>query len=163
MDIEIREYTANDLPEMIEIWNEIVDEGVAFPQVDRLTGEEAERFFAGQSFTAAAVKCSTGEVVGLYILHPNNVGRCGHISNTSYGVKSSLRGHKIGGKLVAHSIEKSRELGFKILQFNAVVKTNHSAIHLYEKLGFIRLGVIPEGFMIKDGTFEDIILFYLPL
>ena len=46
------------------------------------------------------------------------------------------------------------------LQFNAVVKSNASALHLYEKLGFTQLGVIPGGFLMKDGSYEDIIPHY---
>ena len=160
MRIVIREYTERDLPEMMEIWNEIVEAGIAFPQMEHLTRETAIALFEEQSFTAAAVNQDSGEVLGLYILHPNNIGRCGHISNASYGVKSHARGLKVGEKLIRHSIEKGKELGFKLLQFNAVVKTNYSALHLYEKLGFVKLGVIPGGFLMKDETFEDIVLFY---
>ena len=29
----IRRYTENDLPEIIRIWNEVVEEGIAFPQL----------------------------------------------------------------------------------------------------------------------------------
>jgi ribosomal protein S18 acetylase RimI-like enzyme len=105
----------------------------------------------------------SGKIVGLYILHPNNVGRCGHICNASYAVKKGTRGQHIGEKLVAHSMRKGKELGFKILQFNAVVKTNEQAIHLYEKLGFVKLGIIPHGFLMKDGTYEDIIPHYYVL
>jgi RimJ/RimL family protein N-acetyltransferase len=57
----------------------------------------------------------------------------------------------------------AKAAGFKIMQFNAVVSTNLTAIHLYEKLGFIRLGVIPEGFLLGDGSYTDIILYYYPL
>ena len=59
--------------------------------------------------------------------------------------------------------EKSRELGFRLIQFNAVVKINHGAISLYESLGFVRLGTIPGGFLLKGGKFEDIVLFYREL
>ena len=62
-----------------------------------------------------------------------------------------------------HCLAAGRELGFRILQFNAVVKTNYGAIHLYEKLGFVPLGTIPGGFRQKDDPgdrYEDIILFY---
>lgn len=50
--------------------------------------------------------------------------------------------------------------GLSRSQFNAVVKSNTGAIHLYEKLGFVRLGEVPGGFMCKDGSYEDIVLFY---
>ena len=98
--------------------------------------------------------------MGLYILHPNNIGRCGHICNASYAVKKGLRGQHIGEKLVTDCMEKGKELGFKILQFNAVVRSNEYALRLYKKLGFVQLGIIPGGFLMKDGTYEDIILHY---
>ena len=56
-----------------------------------------------------------------------------------------------------HCMETAKELGFRILQFNAVVRTNEPALKLYKKLGFTQLGVIPEGFLMKDGSYEDII------
>ena len=59
-----------------------------------------------------------------------------------------------------HCMSKAKELGFGILQFNAVVKSNEPALRLYKKLGFQQLGVIPGGFRMKDGTFEDIIPHY---
>ena len=41
-----------------------------------------------------------------------------------------------------------------------MVKTNLPALRLYKKLGFVQLGVIPGGFRMKDGTYEDIIPHY---
>lgn len=71
----IRKYLERDLPEIIRIWNEVVEEGVAFPQEELLDSESGAEFFASQSFTGVAEE--DGKVFGLYILHPNNVGRCG--------------------------------------------------------------------------------------
>ncbi len=48
----------------------------------------------------------------------------------------------------------------QILQFNAVVATNIYARHLYERLGFVQLGIIPGGFRMKDGRYEDICPYY---
>ncbi|KNZ40931.1 GNAT family N-acetyltransferase [Acetobacterium bakii] len=158
MEITIRGYADSDIETMTHIWNEVVSEGIAFPQIEGLTASTAKAFFASQSFTGVAVV--KDEVLGLYILHPNNIGRCGHIANASFAVISSARGLHIGEKLVSHCLEQARKIGFQLLQFNAVVRINFSAIHLYEKLGFIRLGMIPKGFLLKDGTYEDIILFY---
>ncbi len=160
MDIIIREFSKNDIEQMIYIWNDIVEEGIAFPQIEMLDIESGLELFSCQSFTGVAVDADIDEVLGLYILHPNNIGRCGHISNASYAVKQNLRGLHIGEKLVSHCLQKAKELGFRILQFNAVVSTNYGALHLYEKLGFVKLGIIPEGFLSKDGTYKDIIPHY---
>ena len=56
--------------------------------------------------------------------------------------------------------EKCRELGFRVLQFNAVVESNVHARHLYERLGFTQLGTIPGGFRMKEGNYENIIPYY---
>lgn len=160
MNIEIRAYDRQYTAQAVAIWNRVVIDGVAFPQLECLDEIGGDTFFAEQSFTGLAFDIDSGELVGLYILHPNNIGRCGHICNASYAVKADKRGMGIGEALVTHCMKKGAELGFKILQFNAVVANNHSALHLYEKLGFVKLGVIPGGFLMKDGRYQDIIPHY---
>ncbi len=163
MNVSVRGYYENDIPEMINIWNEVVKDGIAFPQKECLDLNSGREFFKSQSHCGVAENAETKEIIGLYILHPNNVGRCGHICNASYAVRSDMRGNKIGEKLVLDSLVQGKKLGFKILQFNAVVKTNASARKLYEKLGFVQLGTIPDGFLMKDGSYEDICPYYKKL
>lgn len=163
MSVIVRKIEKTDLKKAIDIWNEVVFEGVAFPQEEPLTIDGGEAFFNAQTYVAVAESAETGEVLGLYILHPNNVGRCGHIANASYCVSSAARGRGVGESLVKDCLQKAREHGFKILQFNAVVETNERARKLYEKLGFNLLGVIPGGFRLKNGKFENICLYYIIL
>lgn len=160
MKLTIRPYVPQDLPELISIWNEVVEDGAAFPQEDLLTLETGAAFFAAQTHTAAAENPETGIICGLYILHPNNVGRCGHLCNASYAVRRGSRGLHIGEQLVLDSLVQGRACGFGVLQFNAVVASNVHARHLYERLGFVPLGVIPKGFRMKDGHYEDICPYY---
>jgi L-amino acid N-acyltransferase YncA len=160
MDIQVRAYREQEIPKMIEIWNEVVEEGIAFPQEDTLTLQTGTKFFSEQTYSAVAVDVNTEEIYGLYILHPNNVGRCGHICNASYAVKSSRRGLHIGEKLVLDCLKQGKLYGFGVLQFNAVVATNTHARHLYERLGFVQLGTIPNGFRMKNGDYEDICPYY---
>lgn len=156
--MQVRAYRAEDLPEMIALWNEVVEDGIAFPQEECLTEKSGAEFFAGQSYTCVAEE--DGRIVGLYILHPNNVGRCGHICNASYAVSSGCRGRHIGEQLVLDCLKTAKDLGFRVLQFNAVVESNIHARHLYERLGFVRLGTIPGGFRMKDGHYENICPYY---
>ena len=131
--INVRGFLPTDVRQMMEIWNGIVRQGDAFPQEEELTLDTAMTFFGGQSFTGVA-EDEDGNIAGLYILHPNNIGRCGHIANASYAVASARRGEHIGEALVRDCIRKCSELGFGVLQFNAVVATNEPALRLYRKL-----------------------------
>lgn len=156
----VRAYEQKDLGSMIQIWNEVVEDGIAFPQeefLDEITGAE---FFAAQTYSAVAEDENSHKVYGLYILHPNNIGRCGHIGNASYAVNSKYRGQHIGEKLVKDCLKQAKEHSFTILQFNAVVESNIHARHLYERLGFIQLGTITGGFRMKDGHYENICPYY---
>ena len=81
MNIEVRAYTDNDIEAMVTIWNQVVEDGVAFPQEECLTPESGTAFFAEQTYCGVAEDMDTGRIYGMYILHPNNVGRCGHICN----------------------------------------------------------------------------------
>lgn len=163
MELLIRAYRPEDLPDMVHIWNEVVEDGVAFPQTELLDLETGRNFFASQTCCTVAEDAVTGQLHGLYILHPNNVGRCGHIGNASYAIASSSRGRHIGQRLVSDSLVQAKKAGFRLMQFNAVVESNLHARHLYERLGFVQLGTIPNGFLMKDGTYQNICLYYYVL
>ena len=156
--VTVRPMEPGDLPAATAIWNQVVEDGIAFPQMETLDLPAAEAFFGQQDLTAVAEL--NGQIVGMYILHPNNVGRCGHICNASYAVDRTMRGHGIGRALVTDCLRRGKELGYRVLQFNAVVATNTTARKLYEKLGFQQLGIIPGGFLMPDGHYEDICPYY---
>lgn len=79
---------------MTAIRNEVVAAGVAFPPRLSPYLKEARSFFASQARSAIA-ETDSGEVAGLYILHPNRIGRCGHIANAPYAVSSARRGEHL--------------------------------------------------------------------
>ena len=158
----VRAFETADVPAMRDIWNEVVRAENAFPQVGDLKSDEAEKFFAAQSFSGVAAG-DDGKVLGLCIVHSNNIGRCGVIANASYAVASAARGKGAGEALVRESLRKAKELGFRVMQFNAVVASNSAAIRLYEKIGFEPLGTVPGAYRHNDGSFEDIRLFCFDL
>ena len=132
MNIQIRAYQSKDAASAAQIWNEVVTDGNAFPQDTEMTANVANLFFQEQTYTGIA----------------------------SYAVRKNIRGLHIGEKLVLDCLQKAKENQFRILQFNAVVATNTPALHLYERIGFKKLGTIPGGFRMPDGTYEDIIPHY---
>ena len=109
--------------------------GIYFDYDEILDVDYVRKWFAEQTASVVA-EDDTGHICGMYILHPNGRGRCSHIANASYAVEERSRGQGIGELLVRDSLERARQAGFRILQFNCVVEDNKSARHLYEKLGF---------------------------
>ena len=55
MEITVREFRSEDTKDAIAIWNEVVDQGKAFPQLEDLGVEDGEAFFKEQSYTGIAV------------------------------------------------------------------------------------------------------------
>lgn len=163
MGVIVREFMNSDIKDAIIIWNYTVESGNIFPQIEKLNERVEMDFFVNKSYTGVAVEEESNKIVGLYILNPNNIGRQGYICSVSYAIKSNERRKHIEEALIKDCIEKAKEIGFKILQFNEVVNTNTSALSLYEELGFIKLDIIPKGFLMKDGSCRDIIPYYYNL
>lgn len=63
--IEIRKFEPDDTDAAVKIWNEVVDDGIAFPQLDDLDHESGLAFFEEQTYTGIAVDSDTNEIVGL--------------------------------------------------------------------------------------------------
>jgi len=155
--IELRKFKEEDLSAAAELWNSVIEAGDCFPGDKILSHDEITAMFAEQTEVVCAFIAS--ELVGLYILHPNGIGRLAHIANASYAVKDLHRGKGIGKTLVADSIAKAKEKGFRGLQFNAVTAHNYGAIALYLKLGFKIIGTIAGGYRLARDKYQDTIIF----
>lgn len=156
--IQIRPYKDRDLPEIERMGQQTVDDGKVFP-FRNLQGVK-DYWFASTGKIYVAVL--DDKVIGSYIIKPVMPDRMSHVANAGYMVDECNRGNKIGCLLAKHSIETCIKLGYRGMQFNAVVATNHSAIHLWKRYGFVQVGSIPEGFERDDG-FVDITIWYRAL
>ena len=62
--MEISAYNIKYLDQILELWNNIIEEGIYFPQIEKLTKENADSYFKSQDFTGIAVE--DGEVYGVH-------------------------------------------------------------------------------------------------
>ena len=161
MEIIFRSYGPADLPWLTALWNDVLADGVAFPGEELYTEPDFASFLSRQD--AVNILLADGVPAGYYILHPNNIGRCGHVANASYLMDKRFRGQKLGRPLVGHSVETAKALGFRGMQFNAVVAGNRAALSIYQAAGFRMVGTIPGGFRLKGGEYSDMHILYLPL
>ncbi|MEW8955274.1 N-acetyltransferase family protein [Clostridium sp.] len=159
ISFKIRKYEKRDINSIKNIWNSIVDDGESYMYDEEFSTEEIEKMLENQS----AVYCGVNdkdEVIGFYILHPNFMGRGGHIANATYGIHKNYRGFGVGRELGKHSIEMAKKLNFKAIQFNAVISTNIGAVYLWESLEFKRIGEIPKAFVKNDGKVVSLYIYH---
>jgi GNAT superfamily N-acetyltransferase len=153
---ELRRATPGDHDELFAAYTEIVDSGDGFPHSPPLSRREFDDYWVDHA-SGVWVLRAHGELVGAYYLKPNFVGRAAHISNAGYFVLASHRGQGLGRRLVEHSLDEARRLGFDAMQFNLVFESN-PARHLYRELGFLEVGRIPGA---VDG--EDAVIYWRSL
>ena len=154
--IEIREAVVDDRQAITSIAQEIVDSGTVF--VFENAADVVDYWYQPDAhiFVAARGK----EILGTYVVKPNQKGRGAHIANGGYMVRRPAMGLGIGTAMGTHSLEVARKLGFEAIQFNMVVATNAGAVHIWKKLGFDIVGELPGVFRHPDhGNVDAFVMF----
>lgn len=65
--------------------------------------------------------------------------------------------------MAEHCLSEARRLGFRAMQFNFVVSTNASAIHLWKSLGFEIVGTLSGAFRHPQEGYVDAYVMYRSL
>ena len=117
----------------------------------------------GTATPSATAPVKNRLVVGTYILRANQSGAGSHVANAAYMVAQDARGLGVGRKMAEHSLAEARRLGFRAMQFNFVVSTNASAIHLWQQVGFKIVGTLPGAFRHPEAGYVDVYIMFRPL
>lgn len=143
----IRPAVEEDWPGLWPMWHAVVAAGDTYPYDPETSSEDGRAlWFApppAQTFVAVT---PDGRIVGTYRIAPNQSRLGDHVANGSYMVDETVRGQSVGRRLGADSLERARELGYRAMQFNAVVTTNIASLRLWRSLGFIIVGTVPRAF-----------------
>jgi len=76
-----------------------------------------------------------------------------HVGIIGIAIKSGFRDLGIGTEMMKTLIRQARKWGLKVLTLTAFA-SNSRAIHVYEKMGFVQTGRVPEK-IFKDGKYVD--------
>jgi len=101
-----------------------------------------------------------GEIVGTYFLRSNQKGGGSHVANCGYITASHATGRGVARAMCRHSLRQAHQRGFRAMQFNFVVATNHRAVRLWESCGFAVVGRLPEAFRHPTAGFVDALVMY---
>lgn len=143
-----------DRDEVWKIFHATIAPGDAFVYDPNTPREEAEAYWFAKG-TRTYVAEREGKIVGSYILRANRPGLGDHVSNAGFMVAPEGRGLGIGRAMGEHALAEARRLGYRAMQFNFVISTNESAVHLWQQLGFEIVGTLPGAFRHARKGFVD--------
>jgi L-amino acid N-acyltransferase YncA len=146
MTVAVREATAEDWPAIWPIVEAVVRAGETYT-VPRDMAESDARAFWMRAAPAVVLVAVDGEtVLGSAKILANQAGPGAHVANGSFMVGEAARGRGVGRLLGEAAMERARTMGFRAMQFNAVVEANTTAVKLWQALGFDIVGTVPEAF-----------------
>lgn len=150
----IRKAKEKDLDQIWEIFHSVIQtEDTYVFYADTPKSDLRKHWFSSHIHTYVFEEKK--QILGMYIVKPNQIDLGNHIANASYMVSPNAQGKGIGKKLCEHSLEQAKRLGFRAMQFNVVVSTNTRAVELWEKFGFETIGTTPKGFRHPKLGFVD--------
>ena len=100
-----------------------------------------------------------GRVVGYIRLKtPTQLPENSHVIQVQgLAVHPDARGHGAATALLTAAEQRVRARGARKLSLR-VLSTNHAALGVYERLGFIREGVLREEFLINGSYVDDVLM-----
>jgi ribosomal protein S18 acetylase RimI-like enzyme len=158
----VRPATEADREAIWNIFHQIVAAGDTYAFDPEISREDALAYwFRADTQTYVAEKGRS--VVGTYILRPNQLGPGSHVANAAFMVAPGAQGLGVGRRMAKHCLSEARRMGFRAMQFNFVISTNASAIHLWEQLGFKIVGTLPGAFRHPEKGYVDVYVMYRSL
>jgi L-amino acid N-acyltransferase YncA len=158
----IRAANKADIDSIWALWKAVVDQKIYFPYDDTYSRSQMEETWINLN-NPMYVATLNDQVVGAYILRPNQPGYGKHIANAAYMVDAQARGHGIGTLLCAHSIQTAKALQYRGMQFNLVVSTNEQGVRAWKANGFEIIGTVPGGFYHVEKGYVDAYIFFKDL
>ena len=151
--VAVRPSVEGDRGAVLHIAHELLRTPDTYAYEPDISDHELWRYWCPTSPGAGFVAELDRQVVGMFVIRPNIPGPGSHVANASYAVRADVRGIGLGRQMGEASLGLAVELGYGAMQFNTVVSTNTSAVHLWRSLGFRIVGTIPDGFRLPDGSY----------
>ena len=159
----IRPATEQDWPLIYPFYTAVMAEGKTYPFPAGQTLEEARPWWMEEPPGQTVVATSGGTILGSAKMGANRPGRGSHIATASFLVGPAYRGQGVGRALGEYVVDWSRSAGFTGIQFNAVVESNHPAVHLWQSLGFQIIGTVPGAFDHPEDGLVGLHVMFRPL
>ncbi len=159
----IREATDSDRDGIWAAIEPAIRTGEVFVIERDASRDEALAWWWGPGYEVFVALDDDGTILGTSHVRRNQRGGGAHVANAGYATHPRAAGKGVARALCAHSLEHARARGFTAMQFNFVVSTNASALHLWHAMGFSIVGRLPGAFVSPTRGPVDVFVMYRAL
>ena len=145
LEIKIRPAKETDFDQIWEIIKQVISTGDTYVFAPDTSREKMLDYWCSNDKHTYVVT-TDGQILGTFFIKDNQPDLGSHVANASFMTLPSAARQGIGTAMGKFALEESKRLGYLAMQFNIVVKSNDSAIRLWQKLGFEIIGEIPDAF-----------------
>lgn len=146
-EMNIRFATEQDWEDLVNIYNQAVDEKFRTANMEHITVETWQDWLKQHSMETYPIFVIEMDSIlaGWCSLSPHRPGRAAYraVAEISYYTHKDYRRRGIADLLVSHALKISPELGFKNL-IAVLLDENKASIRLLEKHGFKKWGHLPD-------------------
>jgi len=146
MEVTVRKATEEDLPAIVEIYNQAIALGSVTADISPVTVESRKLWLQEHraDHYPVFVAVNLNAVVGWCSLSAYRPGRMAlrHTAEISYYVDRDAQGAGVGSFLISYAIERCPILGIKTL-FAIILDINTESAQILEKFGFSKWGHLP--------------------
>ena len=127
-----------------------------------MSREEALAYWFAPEKTVLLAEAD-GRPLGTYYLRPNAMGGGDHVCNCGYITAQAAQGKGIARTMLADSLDRAREAGFRAMQYNFVISTNTRAVDTWERAGFDIVGRLPGAYRHPSLGYVDALVMFRAL
>ena len=151
----------DDAPEMIAFLKDTAGETpflLRYPDEVNFTEEGERSLLQSRSDDPSVVMLNAwvgGRLAGNCTLTPKGARRkiC-HRADVSIALRKAYWGLGLGKTLLTRVLTLAKELGYEQVELE-VISGNDRALGLYQHVGFVQTGRMPNAFQYDDGTYRD--------
>ncbi len=156
--ITVRPTVERDAEAIATIYNQGIEDRIATLETDLRTAEERRGWMAARGPRHPVIVAEAdGRVIGWGSLNSYNPRAAyQHVADFSVYVERGWRGKGVGRRLLGRLIELARAIGYHKMML-AAFPFNESGMALYERMGFVRIGICHE-MGVLDGKWVDTVI-----
>lgn len=151
-----------DLGDLLELINSLVEEEAEIVVNEKVTRDGEAEWLAGvlgrlerDEFVHLVAEVE-GRVVASADLHPGR-GSDAHVGVVGIVVKDGFRGVGVGTGMLWVIFDAARKRGLRLLVLS-VFASNVRAVRLYERVGFVRCGLVPLRHFNKGKYVDEVLM-----